>query len=295
MPTLYQRKHPPERASYAHYTWQKIGTDLFILNGTTYVIATDYFSRYPEVIKITTTTSSSVISALKSIFSRYSIPEEVISDNGPQYASQEFSDFAKEYNFRHTTSSPHFPQSNGHAERAVQTVKKLLKGSEDQYMSLLSYRSTPLPWCGLSPAELLMGRQLRSNIPHTTVTLTPQWPYLNGFRHSNSKLKQKQKEDYDTRHGTRPLADIPEETEVWVTTNNTHTPGRVTAHANTPRSYLVETPAGQVRRNRAHLTVRPDPQPSDPVNPTSQTLIPTRGPIMTRSRTGTEIVPPNRF
>ena len=123
------RKEPLMPTTLPDYPWQEIETDLFILNGTTYVIATDYFSRYPEVIKMTTTTSLSVISALKSIFSRYGIPEEVISDSGPQYASQEFSDFAKEYNFRHTTSSPHFSQSNGHAERVVQTVKKLLKGS----------------------------------------------------------------------------------------------------------------------------------------------------------------------
>ena len=148
------RKEPLMPTALPDYPWQKIGTDLFSLNGMTYVIASDYFSRFPEVIKLATTTSSSVISALKSLFSRYGIPEEVISDNGPQYASQEFCDFAKEYGFKHTTSSPHFPQSNGHAERAVQTAKNLLKGSKDPHMSLLSYRSTPLPWCGLSPAEL---------------------------------------------------------------------------------------------------------------------------------------------
>ena len=130
------------------------------LNGATYIIASDYFSRYLEVIKLTTTTSSSVISALKSLFAKYGIPEEVVSDNGPQYASAEFCSFVKEYNFQHTTSSPHFPQSNGHAERAVQTAKRLLKNSKDQHMALLSYRSTPLPWCGLSPAQLLMGRQI---------------------------------------------------------------------------------------------------------------------------------------
>ena len=289
------RKEPLMPTALPDYPWQKIGTDLFSLNGMTYVIASDYFSRFPEVIKLATTTSSSVISALKSLFSRYGIPEEVISDNGPQYASQEFCDFAKEYGFKHTTSSPHFPQSNGHAERAVQTAKNLLKGSKDPHMSLLSYRSTPLPWCGLSPAELLMGRHLRSNIPQTTESLTPKWPYLNEFRRSNRELKQRQKEDYDNRHGTRPLIDIPDDTKVWVTTNNEHTSGRVMSHANTPRSYLVETPTGQIRRNRAHLTVRPDPNSPDCTNPTSHTSTTIRSPIMTRSRTGTNIVPPNRF
>ena len=262
------------------FPWQKIGTDLFTLKGTIYIVATDYFSRYPEVIKLTTTTSSSIISALKSIFARYGIPEEVLSDNGPQYSSQEFRDFAKEYNFKHTTSSPHFPQSNGHAERAVQTAKKLLKGSTDPYLSLLMYRTTPLPWCGLSPAELLMGRRLRSNIPQTIGTLTPQWPHLEDFRVANAELKQKQKSNYDSRHGARPLADIPNDTQVWVTTSGTQAPGQVTAHADTPRSYLVTTPTGVIRRNRTHLTVNPDTQSVDTPDDHD------RSPIMTRSRTG---------
>ena len=82
-----------------------------MFDGMTYLIAVDYFSRYPEVVKLTTVTSQSVITALKSLFSRHGIPEEVVSDNGPQYSSQEFTDFSKAYNFRHTTSSPYIPQA----------------------------------------------------------------------------------------------------------------------------------------------------------------------------------------
>ena len=59
------------------------------------------------------------------------------------------------------------PQSNGQAERGVQTVKGLLKEVDDPYMSLLNYRTTPFPWCNFFPAELSMGRQLRSNLPQT--------------------------------------------------------------------------------------------------------------------------------
>ncbi len=160
--------------------------------------------------------------------------------------------------------------------------KKLLKGSTDPYLSLLTYRTTPLPWCGLSPAELLMGRRLRSNIPQT---LTPQWPHLEDFRVANAELKQKQKQNYNSRHGTRPLADIP---QVWVTTSGTQAPGQVTAHADTLRSYLVTTPTGVIRRNRAHLTVNPDTQSVDTPDDHD------RSPIMTRSRTGTRVTPPNR-
>ena len=117
------------------------------------------------------TTSASVITALKSVFARYGIPDVLISDNGPQYSAKEFEEFAKSYDFTHKTSSPYHPQGNGEAKRAVKTVKKLLKGSKDPHLALLSYRTTPLPWCNLSPPQLLMGRHIRSNLPILTALL----------------------------------------------------------------------------------------------------------------------------
>ena len=174
--------HTKERATVAHKTsWQRVASDLFVLKGKSYLLVVDYFSRYPEVVKLKATTSGSIIDALKGVFSRHGIPETLVSDNGPQYASQEFMEFTKLYGFAHVTSSPHFPQSNGHAERAVKTVKRLLNESKDPYMALLIYRTTPLPWCNLTPAELLMGRKLRTNLPQIQELLKPSWPYLEKF------------------------------------------------------------------------------------------------------------------
>ena len=108
--------------------WQVVATDLFELKGVDYLIVIDYFSRYVEVAAMQTTTKSSeVIRALKSIFARHGIPEQVRSDDGPQFDSAEFSYFAKEWGFKHSTSSPRFPQANGKVERGVRTVKNLLK------------------------------------------------------------------------------------------------------------------------------------------------------------------------
>ena len=73
------------------------------------------------------TTSQAVIEKLKKIFSRFGIPQNFVSDNGPQYASQDFTMFAKEYDFNHVTSSPKYPQSNGLAEKTVQIAKRILK------------------------------------------------------------------------------------------------------------------------------------------------------------------------
>ena len=131
------RREPLMPTTLPDYPWQRVGSDLFQCKGANYIVVMDYFSRYPEVIKLRTTTSTAIVEALKSIFSRHGIPETVVSDNGPQYTSEEFADFARSYDFCHVTSSPLFPQSNGHAERAVKTMKRLLKVLRDLYLSLI--------------------------------------------------------------------------------------------------------------------------------------------------------------
>ena len=77
-----------------------------------------------EVQKLSSTASSSVITHLKSIFARFGIPAEMVSDNGPQFSSQEMKDFSENYGFRHITTSPHYPQANGLAERTVTKTEK---------------------------------------------------------------------------------------------------------------------------------------------------------------------------
>ena len=194
------RKEPLVITPLPDHPWQMIDTDLFELSGDHYLLVVDYFSRYPEIAKLTSTTSAAVTTCLKSIFARHGIPETVRSDNGPQYSSHEFSAFAQLYGFQHVTSSPRYPQSNGQAERTVKTVKQMLKQSSDPYLALLNYCATPLPWCKCSPAELLMGRCIRTRIPMLKEQLTPKWPYLPEFRRLNQKFKEKQKRDFDKRH-----------------------------------------------------------------------------------------------
>ena len=81
--------------------------DLFYLNGKTSILAADYFSRDLEVQSMSSTTSGQTVQALRAIFSRHGISTTFVSDNGPQYASEEMVAFAQEYNFTHITSSPH--------------------------------------------------------------------------------------------------------------------------------------------------------------------------------------------
>ncbi|XP_062506255.1 uncharacterized protein K02A2.6-like [Corticium candelabrum] len=105
---------------------QYVGTDLFEWKGHSYLLVVDYMSRYPEIVRPSDATSNIVIEHMKSFFSRHGIPEEVRSDNGPQYSSAAVAKFASKYKFSHITSSPLHPQSNGEAERKGRTVKSLL-------------------------------------------------------------------------------------------------------------------------------------------------------------------------
>ena len=67
--------------------WEKVATDLFVWKGNNYLLVVDYLSRYIEIARLPKETSAEVIQQLKIMFARHRIPREVISDNGPQFAS----------------------------------------------------------------------------------------------------------------------------------------------------------------------------------------------------------------
>lgn len=105
--------------------WQNVATDLFTLENEQYLIVVDYYSRYFELERMSTTTSSAIINKLKAIFARHGIPEKLVSDNGPQFSAQEFARFANEWDFSHITSSPTYPQANGLVEKCEAAPKEI--------------------------------------------------------------------------------------------------------------------------------------------------------------------------
>ena len=216
----------------------------------------DYYSRYIEIARLNRPTTTEVVIHLKSIFARHGIPETLHSDNGPQYMSTEFEEFATEYEFQHTTSSPHFPQGNGEAERAVGIVKTLLKKSDDPYKALLAYRSTPLQ-NGYSPSQLLMGRVLRSTVPTTRAQREPRIPDLTSLRARDQKIKARQKKDFDSHHGARELSPLLPGDHVWLPERESE--GEVHEEV-APQSYTVQSEGGQICRNRRDLIRLPNPE-----------------------------------
>lgn len=162
-----QPKEPMKPHDKPMEPWGKVGMDLFQLKDKDYLLLMDYHSNYPEFVLLSNTTTEQVIAQTKAIFARHGIPVTVIIGNGPQFTSQSFKDLARNYGFEHLTSSPLYPQSNGIAEKEVQIVKRLLKKAtetgEDPYLAVLNYRTSPLE-NGLSPAEMLMNRKLRTRL-----------------------------------------------------------------------------------------------------------------------------------
>ena len=251
--------------------------------------------RYFEVQRMTSTTSHSVVASLKAIFARHGIPAVFVSDNGPQFSSKEMKDFATTYGFQHVTSSPHYPQSNGLAERTVKTVKSLLENAADPNLALLSYRATPLPWCHLSPAELLMGRKIHTDVPQVKEHFIPNWTYIEDFKLQDAEYKERQKHHYDRRRRARSLPSLPDDSPVWVTTGGHYVPGAVSHPANTPRLYIINTPAGQMRRTRSDLRIRADHDEADQTTADTLDDEPGRTGIVTRSRSGVPSKQPDRL
>ena len=210
-----QRAQPMIASALPDFPWQKVGTDLFQWKGKTYLLIVDFYSRYIEVALLNRLHAEEVITHAKSIFARHGIPEVVISDNGPQFSAKAFQDFAKEYQFTHRTSSPYYPQGNGEAERAVGTVKGLLKKAEDPYKALLAYRASPLQ-SGYSPSELLMCRKLRTTLPCTRQQLAPTLPDTSVFQARDARLKNRQKTNFDQRRGVRELSPLEPGDTVWL-------------------------------------------------------------------------------
>ena len=105
--------------------WTKLATDIFHFEGDSYLLLVDYTSRHSVIHKLTSMTAQNVIGHVKVIFSEYGWLDIIVSDNGLCYTAEAFTKTMQEYRVSHITSSPHYPQSNGLAEKFVQTVKTL--------------------------------------------------------------------------------------------------------------------------------------------------------------------------
>ena len=249
-------KEPMEPHDIPKYPWQVVATDLFHFDNNDYVVVVDYYSTYFDVFKLNSTKSVHVINKLKGTFSRFGIPETVVSDNGPQFSCQEFTDFSKKWDFKHITSSPHYPKSNGLAEKTVQIVKRIKKkckvDSSDPNLALLEYHTTPLN-SGFSPSQLLMSRKLRSILPSTVEEFLPRSPNYDVVQDKLCTKQVYQKKYYDVGSKSLKLLETGDSVRIRQG-DGLWKPAVVSSKYPAKRSYVVETPNGGIyRRNRRDL------------------------------------------
>uniref|UniRef100_A0A5S6R6A2 RNA-directed DNA polymerase n=1 Tax=Trichuris muris TaxID=70415 RepID=A0A5S6R6A2_TRIMR len=154
--------------------WSRLHVDYAgPFQGHYFLVVVDALTKWPEILMTNTVTTTSTLVMLTELFSRFGLPDTLVTDNGTQFRSAEFKDFCQRNGIEHVFSPPYHPQSNGQAERFVDTFKRSLlkmkaEGSISEILStfLLRYRSSPNPsieGC-CSPAEIMFGRKIKTDL-----------------------------------------------------------------------------------------------------------------------------------
>ena len=180
--------------------WERVHLDFAgPFQGSMFLVAVDAHSKWPEVEIMPTTTSAKTNEVLRKMFAAYGLPEQIVTDNGPQFISDEFTLFTRQNGIKHFRSSPYHPATNGLAERFVQSMKTALKagasdgGTLPQRLSsfLLTYRSSPHATTGVCPCSLFLHRHVRTRLD----LLRPDL----GTHVSNKQAQQKKAHDRKSR------------------------------------------------------------------------------------------------
>ena len=248
-----------------------------------------------------TPNSTSIIESFRKFFQQFGVPEELSLDGGPNISSEEVTTFLKQWGTIKRKSSAHYPKSNGRAEAAVKSMKRLIRGNtgpqgtlntNEMTKALLQYRNTPLQNCNKSPAQLLMGRNLRDSVPQPQAgyKVSPHWEYyLRGRELSMIETNEKMKEYHDA-HGVKNLDSLTIGMEVLFQNarNKRWDRSGVIVKVGKYRQYTVKmSGSGRLSdRNRAHLRPMLAVKPHIPTSATSSSS--SNRPNMTRGPQSTE-------
>ena len=247
--------------------WERVGADVFELEGTHYLVTVDYFSNFWELDRLESTKSTEVIRKFKAQCARYGSPCQLVTDNAQQFTSVEFRRFTKEWDIGHLTSSPHYPKSNGMAESAVKTAKRTLRkakeNDEDAFLAVLAHRNTISQGVGQSPAQRMLDRRTRTLLPTTKALLVPA-----NARDSRVRLQRKQEQQTaQYNKGAKDLKPLEEGDVVkmkpYVLGDKVWKKGEIIKRLD-ERSYEVLSDGKALRRNRVQLRQTKEPQQERP-------------------------------
>ena len=192
--------------------WHTLHIDLCgpFPTGESLLVLVDACSRWPAVEILRTTTAPTIIHRLETIFSQFGYPEEIVSDNGPQFTSHEFKTFLKSCGIKHRLITPYWPAANATVERFNKTLGKAIKAAHAEGRNwkqelpkfLMMYRATPHLSTGISPAELFFGRRIKTKLPQVPVNRPS--PTLEAARQHDHHYKRRTKEYADKSQHARP-------------------------------------------------------------------------------------------
>ena len=262
-----EQKQPKETLichEYPTRPWAKVASDLCSLDGRDYLITVDYFSNFAEVDKVTDATSGGIIELLKQQFAPHGIPDTIMTDNGPQFASTTFRAFTNDWQFRHITSSPAYPQSNGKVENAIKTVKRLfkraLRAGDDPWLVLLAFRNTPTENLQTSPNQRLFCRRTKTQLPIVEQLLQPA--VIHDQAKGIKQSKEKQTEAYNKAARDLPVLTAGQTVRMQPREGKTEWKKAKVTRVLPYRSYEVVASDGRTyRRNRRHLRSSQEPGP----------------------------------
>ena len=197
-----------------------------------------------------------------------------MSDNGPQFTSDAFQKFVDAYEFRHCTSSPDYPQSNGKSENAVKTAKRIMEKAfavgADPYLGFLDFRNTPTEGLATSPVQRLFGRRTKTVLPMSSKLLMSE--RNSGTVQRLSDRKRKQMLYYNRT--AKSLKPLKKGDTVFVRPAKRGREWRraIVNKAMGISSYVVTTNHGSnIRRNRRHLRLASGTElPASPSKPTTE-------------------------
>lgn len=264
--------------------FEDVSADLFTHGHNNYLIYADRLSGWPTVTAWMgkTPTSADIIGALKKSFVDLGIPVRLRSDGGPQFASAETSSFCKKWGVTQALSTPHYSQSNGHAEAAVKAMKALIiktdcdgKINSDAFsQGVLEWRNTPRAH-GLSPAQILFGHPMRSIIPAHHSSFDRKWTEIMDNRDRIvPDQREKTKRRYDERaHPLKPFI-VGEKVRVQDPVSKRWDKTGTIISTGPHRDYRIRFPSGRIYwRNRRFI--KPDYSADAEALPHSVTINPT--------------------
>lgn len=222
---------------------------------TYFLITVDHYSDYFELDILKNLSSQVLIDICKQNFSRHGIPQRIITDNGTNFASEEFKTFTKKWNICHCTSSPHYPQANGKAEATVKIAKQIIKKSEmnneDIWLNLLHHRNIPNK-IGTSPVERLYSRSTRTLLPSATKNYLPMMIEDVPLKIEESRRKAKFYYDKGKKDLPKLVIGQPVVTQLNPKINKEWTPGKV-QNKLSDRSYIINVEGKEYHRNAVHV------------------------------------------